>query len=128
MTESSACPRVDELVLIAGGGHAAELASYLADLAAVGEGVHLLGVLDDGKAPGPWLDSEVLGPIESLRQILSSKRGARLGFLTAVGSNELRRKLVERVEGLGGDAVFPWTLRHPTAHIGSRVEIGPGTC
>ncbi len=117
-----------ELVLIAGGGHAAELASYLTDLAAIGQDVQLLGVLDDGKPPGPWLDSQVLGPLDSLRDLLASRPGRKIGYLTAVGSNEVRRKLVQRIEAIGGNRVYPWALRHPTAQVGARTEIGDGTC
>jgi len=117
-----------EIVLIGGGGHGAELCSYFADLAATGWGGRLLGVLDDGKPAGPWFDSRILGPLATLPRLLAERPGRRLGYLIAVGSNEVRRKLVEQVETLGTEAVFPWTLRHPEARVGRRVEIGAGTC
>jgi acetyltransferase EpsM len=116
-----------EIVLIGGGGHGAELCSYFADLVAAGWGGRLLGVLDDGKPAGPWLDSRVLGPLDSLPGLLGERLGRRIGYLTAVGDNELRRKLVERIEALGGEALFPWTLRHPDAEVGRGIEIGAGT-
>ena len=116
-----------EIVLIGGGGHGAELCSYFADLAAAGWNGRLLGVLDDGKPAGPWLESQILGPLDALPRLLAERPGRRIGYLTAVGGNELRRKLVERIEALGGEAVFPWTLRHPDAQVGRRVEIGTGT-
>jgi sugar O-acyltransferase (sialic acid O-acetyltransferase NeuD family) len=118
----------NEVVLIAAGGHGAELHSYFADLKVAGLQGRLLGVLDDSKPAGPWLDSQILGPLESLPRLLASRAGRPLGYLTAVGSNELRRKLVARIEVIGGKAVFPWTLRHPHAQVGQRAEIGPGSC
>src|SRR5262249_36106737 len=117
----------DEIVLIGAGGHGAELCSYFADLAAAGWAGRLLGVLDDGKPAGPWLDSQLLGPVDVLPRLLAEWPGRRIGYLTAVGDNELRRNLVDRIESLGGEAVFPWTLRHPDAHVGRRVEIGAGS-
>jgi acetyltransferase EpsM len=116
------------VVLIGGGGHGAELCSYFADVAAAGQPGKLLGVLDDDKPPGSWLDSQILGPIASLPLLLTARAGRRLGYLTAVGSNELRRQLASRIESLGGEAVFPWSLLHPDAQIGRRVETGAGSC
>ena len=116
-----------EVVLIGGGGHGAELCSYFADLIAAGWKGRLLGVLDDGKPAGPWLDSQILGPLATLPRLLAERPERRIGYLTAVGGNELRRKLVEQIEALGGEAIFPWTLRYPDARAGRRVEIGAGT-
>jgi sugar O-acyltransferase (sialic acid O-acetyltransferase NeuD family) len=117
-----------DILLLGAGGHGAELVSYLADLARVGQPIRLLGALDDGQPAGPWLNTEILGPVDQLAKWVRPGSARRLGYLTAVGSNLVRQQLVARVEAFAGNAVFPWTLVHPTAQIGRHVEIGPGTC
>jgi sugar O-acyltransferase (sialic acid O-acetyltransferase NeuD family) len=114
-----------DLVFIAGGGHAAELLSYLDDLAAAGTPVNLLGVIDEGKPPGPWETSRILGGFDALAQLLASHAGP-VHYLTAVGNNAVRRRLVQKAEAQTPRPT-PWTLRHPTAQIGRAVTIGPGT-
>lgn len=112
------------LLLLAGGGHAAELFSYLDDLAAVGQPIRLLGVVDEVLQPGRWEESEVLGDFRAVPALLRSHSPTPV-FLTAVGSNHLRRELVARAAAAG--LTTPWTLRHPLAAIGRRVEVGAGT-
>ena len=113
--------QVVQLVLIGGGGHAAEVFSYLEDLKASGDAVDLLGVIDEQKSPGSWEGTHVLGGFDTLATLTA--QGA-VHYLTCVGSNALRRQLVSQAEVVGA---IPWTLRHPTAQLGRDVQIGPGT-
>jgi acetyltransferase EpsM len=117
-------PYSSDLILIGGGGHAAELYSYLFDLKAAGQDITLLGVIDEGKPAGPWEGSQILGDFQALARLLTL-RNAPLHFLTAVGNNAIRRKLVQKAETAGH--VLPWTLRHPTTQVGRSVEIGAGS-
>lgn len=117
-------PPGGDLYIVGAGGHARELHSYIRDLCDAGWNGKLRGCLDDHLPPGLRGRLEVVGPMESLRaapDVLSF-------YLTAIGSNSVRRKLVERLTALHGGAVNPWTLIHPQATVGEGVEIGPGTC
>jgi sugar O-acyltransferase (sialic acid O-acetyltransferase NeuD family) len=117
-------PPWEELYIVGAGGHATELHSYLLDLQHAGWPGKLRGCLDDNVPPGTYGRLEVLGTTESLQVT----PGVTSYYLTAVGSNEIRRKLVERLTTLYGGALRPWTLRHCQAAIGEDVDIGPGTC
>jgi sugar O-acyltransferase (sialic acid O-acetyltransferase NeuD family) len=114
-----------ELVLIAGGGHATEVFSYVADLRAAGDPVNVLGVIDDGISPGDWEATRVLGGFDVLGSLVL-QRAVPVHYLTCLGSNAIRKKMVARIEALGTRLV-PWTLRHPTSQVGRSVEIGAGT-
>ena len=92
-----------ELFLIGAGGHARELHSYIQDLQHTGWNGKLRGCLDDQLSPGLHGRLEVLGSLESLR----TPPGAASFYHTADGSNPVRRKLVERLTELYGDADPP---------------------
>lgn len=113
-----------ELVIIGAGGHAREVVSYVRDLQRAGAAVELLGALDDGRPAGPWLDTEVLGPVAALPELNAQHPSLR--WLTAFGSNQVRRDVVGRVEALA-PGLPPWTLIHPTAYVGHDSVIGAGT-
>lgn len=114
-----------ELVLIAAGGHAAEVYSYLDDLRAAGQPVSVIGVIDDNLPAGPWETTRVLGGFDALAAMVA-QRSQTLYYMTCVGDNAVRRRLVVRASELG-EKLAPWSLRHPTAHVGRSVEIGEGT-
>jgi sugar O-acyltransferase (sialic acid O-acetyltransferase NeuD family) len=116
-----------DLVIIGAGGHGRELFSYLKDLERAGWTGKLRGYLDDGLAPGLYGRIEVLGPVDSLNLQTDGSPDQRR-YLTAFGSNPLRRQMVERLTGFYGEALTPWTLIHPQTSIGEDVEIGEGTC
>lgn len=117
-----------EVVIIGAGGHGRELYSYVRDIAATGARVRLLGLIDDNQPRGPWLESEILGSIQDIKALQSAASRPELSYITAVGDNETRARLVHQVEALGISGLQPWTLRHPAAVVGRDVEIGPGTC
>ena len=108
------------LIIIGAGGHGAEVAAYALD-----QGMPLLGVLDDGKPAGPWNGTHLLGGLAHLPALCSDHE--QVVYLTAFGSNTLRRKIVERVEALGIAHLRPLVLRHPSAWTAQEVQIGDGT-
>jgi acetyltransferase EpsM len=113
-----------EAVLLAGGGHAAEVYAYWLELESRGLAPRLLGVVDEVKPAGPWEGTQVLGDFAVLAHLVAG-RVVPLRYLTAVGNNRLRRVLVAKAEAAGLTAAF--TLVHPTATVGRRVSLGEGT-
>jgi sugar O-acyltransferase (sialic acid O-acetyltransferase NeuD family) len=113
------------VVVIGAGGHAAEICSYAADLAAAGVAVRVLGCLDDHKPVGTYGPVEVLGGLGVLEELVRA-HGDRLRGLTAVGHNETRRRLVARAEAMAPGLAW-WTLQHPSAIVGRDARIGSGT-
>lgn len=107
-------------VIIGAGGHGAEVAAYL-----LGQGLPLLGAIDDGKPAGPWQGTQLLGGLADLAAICAAHDHVR--YLTAFGSNALRRKIVQRIESLGITNLQPTTLRHVSAWAGQDVQLGGGT-
>lgn len=85
------------------------------------------GFLDDGLAAGEHDGRRVLGPVavwaEEMEELLGERR-----YITAIGDNLARRAVVEVVERIYGGKLRPWTLVHPAARVGLKVEIGEGTC
>lgn len=107
------------LFLAGAGGHGAEVASYLLEA-----GLALAGVLDDGKTPGPWHVSQILGPLSSLVEHV--RPGERAEYLTAFGSNSLRQEVVKRLNDLGVPGLSAMTLVHPRAWVAPDVRLGEG--
>ena len=122
----TASAKLLDLFILGAGGHGRELHSYIEDLRSAGWRGKLCGYLDDGLAPGMYGRLEVLASIDGFRKQFAQNRGAH--YLTAFGSNELRREVVNRVIALFGNFMLPWTLIHPLALIGEAVQIGAGTC
>jgi sugar O-acyltransferase (sialic acid O-acetyltransferase NeuD family) len=115
-------PRV---LIVGAGGHGAELSVYVRDLLANGWDGEFLGHLDDaGKSSGIM---HVLGPLDVLRNS-AADFFRDLWYVTAMGDNTARRRVVARMQDLYGDRITPWTLIHPRAFVGQSVVIGPGTC
>jgi acetyltransferase EpsM len=88
-------------------------------------GLALAGVIDDGKAPGAWHVTEIVGALADLPAYCA--RHDRVEVITAVGGNEIRRKIVENIEALRIPNLTFATLRHPTAVVAEGVVIGEGT-
>ncbi len=109
-----------DLYVIGAGGHARELHAYLTGLDCV-----VKGFLDDALIPGLHGRLDVLGPI-AVTTLPEIKPGAR--YITALGSNAVRRKIVETMTQVFGETLSPWTLIHKTASIGEDIEVGEGTC
>jgi sugar O-acyltransferase (sialic acid O-acetyltransferase NeuD family) len=113
--------------VVGAGGHGAELQAYVKDLERRGWDGEFLGFLDDSVPPGRHRNLDVLGPLDAFEH-----RGRdffeNLFYLTALGSNPVRKKVVERIEAIYENRIAPWTLLHPSAWIGEDVEIGAGSC
>lgn len=114
------------IVLLGAGGHAREVASCIEDLAASGESIELLGYIDERIAPGPRGPSRVLGDFSVIGKLLERETG-RLGYITAVGDNALRRRFVAKAESSGVMGWEAFDLRHPLSHIDEGSSVGPGT-
>lgn len=104
-----------DIVLVGGGGFAAEIVTYLLDLP---EGPRIKGVLDispprqDFSFTIPWLGSEQ-----------TYKPDASDMFLVALGEPLARRKAVKLISQRGGQF---YTLIHPTAYVASTAVIEAG--
>jgi sugar O-acyltransferase (sialic acid O-acetyltransferase NeuD family) len=79
---------------------------------------------------GTLVDSDFAEPGDSVggSQVLGDlgwleRHGGEVALVIAVGRSELRAKLCERALSLGGHFT---SLAHPSATLGSRVEIGSG--
>jgi acetyltransferase EpsM len=117
-----------EIIVIGAGGHASELYSYIQDIIAQGESLRCVGLVDDYKPRGAWGKTEILGNFESLKEFLEDHADFIYHYITAVGSNQIRRQLVQKIENLGKKNLVPWILRHPHSNVGLDVEIGEGSC
>jgi len=113
-----------DAVLLAGGGHAAEVYSYWRELEARGLAPRLLGIIDEVLPVGPWNETHILGDFGTLARLVAA-RGVPLRYLTAVGNNRLRQTLVAKAEAAGLKEAY--TLVHPMTTIGQHVSLGEGT-
>jgi acetyltransferase EpsM len=114
----------EKVIILGGGGHARELHAYTRDLIRAGWSGELLGFLDDHLPPGITAGLEVLGPLD----IYDRVAGDHCGYITALGNNLIRLRVVERIHSLTNGLARAWTLIHPLAYRGQEVEIGEGTC
>ena len=123
-----------DIVIIGAGGHGREVRSYIEDLVRRGERLRLVGFVDEGKPRGMWAGVEILGGFEALEAFLRLRQGWVLHYITAVGDNAARQRLVQKVQRVvrnmecAGGNLVAWTLRHPMAIVGEDVEIGEGSC
>jgi sugar O-acyltransferase (sialic acid O-acetyltransferase NeuD family) len=116
---------VAKLVVMGAGGHGSEVQAYIRDLSLHGWKGEFLGFVDDPAPGGSHRNLNVLGtlaefcarPPEFLRNLV---------YITALGDNPSRLRLVERIESLA-PGLKPWTLIHPLAYVGEDVELGEGT-
>lgn len=120
--------RTRQVIIVGAGGQGSELHAYLRDLGAGGEDIRLLGFVDDNKPRIKWGDTEILGGLADLGELLRNGIEGELHYITAVGSNQVRRALVEQLRRIDEHRMKAWTLRHPRASIGHNVLLGEGTC
>lgn len=111
---------MSELIILGAGGHGAEVATYARNMP-----FSLLGAVDDGQPRGPWQSTNVIGGLQDLPAICAAHREVR--YITAFGSNILRKKIVHLVEQFGIANLKPVTLRHERAWIGHDVRVEDGT-
>ena len=108
------------LLVIGAGGHGAEVAAYAHDV-----GTPVAGAIDDGKPVGPWHITSILGGLKELPAFCRDHD--EVHYITAFGSNAVRRTVVRKIEALGVGNLLPFTLRHGSAWTGSSVAVGEGT-
>ena len=108
------------LVIIGAGGHGAEVAAYAKDM-----GLPLAGAFDDGKAAGPWHVTTLLGALDRLPEFCAGR--TRVEYITAFGSNGVRREMVRRIEEMKVSNLVPAALSHSTSWSGATVTVGAGT-
>jgi acetyltransferase EpsM len=107
-----------EIVLIGAGGHS----KVIKDIIHARKGAKLVALLDD-KYPELRLESgEYTGPISSAQTLLKEK--PQLKFIVAIGDNEIRRSVVDRLSLADEHYV---SLIHETAIISPSATIGRGT-
>lgn len=102
---------MSDLIIIGGGGHA----KVVADIAAL-NGYKVRGFLDDNQDVKKLLDHDRLGNISDCVKFSNCR------FVIAIGNNAVRRSIAEKYNTLEYA-----TLIHPSACIGSKVQIGEGT-
>ncbi len=117
-------PPPTKVVIVGAGRHGKEVAAYLTDLASTDGSVDLIGFIDETVPEGPFAGSRVMGDFDALRDLAAKESG--LQYITATGDNQTRRKFVEAVAGAGQIEAF--SLVHPASYVGSRVDLGEGTC
>jgi sugar O-acyltransferase (sialic acid O-acetyltransferase NeuD family) len=112
------------IIIVGAGGQGAVVADILQRAREAG-GAEPIGFVDDAPAlPGATvLDLPVLGPVNMLA------RHAHDGVIVAVGDNQVRRTLVERLIAAGERlvaAIHPFSCVAPSATIGDGATIGAG--
>ena len=113
--------------MLGAGGHGMEVVVYLGDLAASGHPIEAAGILDENSALRRFEGAvPVVGSISDIVRI-SRERAARY-YITAFGDNRLRKRIVERVEELTAASLIPYRVVHPTAVLGTCIDIGEGSC
>jgi len=106
------------LVVIGAGGFGREVFQLLRDINAAGPMFDFLGFLDDGEVQLALLErlgAPLLGPTSILP-------GLGASFVIAIGSPDTRR----RIDGQARSSAPAATLTHPSASVGSDVQIGDG--
>lgn len=109
-------PKPKSLICIGAGGHGAEVVSYVCSMPSV---YQLVGVIDDHRAKGPWHLSKVVGTLKALQALAKQHPG--LKYITAIGDNQIRKRLVNEV------SLLAETVVHPTAILGNSLSVGEGT-
>lgn len=106
-----------QIILFGAGGHAAVIVDMLKAQIEVGAKLRILGYLDDSNKK-EWMGYPVLGRIEDalLFQDIDTV------FVIAIGNNMIREKIKNQFRNLKY-----YSIIHPSAIIGSNVEIGDGT-
>jgi sugar O-acyltransferase (sialic acid O-acetyltransferase NeuD family) len=113
------------VVVVGAGGHGSEVGSYMDHLVRAGWTGEFLGFLDDTQPPIQSAGMKILGTVADYAS-RSDLDAEDVRYLTAVGRNEDRCKLVRRIDSLFVGRLRPWTLIHPAATVGP-CEIGEGT-
>ena len=112
-----------EVFVIGAGGHGCEVVSYITQ----DPQAKCIGVIDDKVPPGRICGVEILGGLQAMDRLARSNPEKQFHFITALGDNATRRRVVDRIEALALPNLTAWTLTHPASHIGPEVSVGAGT-
>lgn len=112
--------RATPLIVIGAGRHGKEVCAYAIDM-----GLPLAGAVDEHRERGPWHLTQVIGGLAQLREVCAGH--SEVAYITAVGSNRDRQRLVHAVDALGIANLKAMQLRHPLSWSGPQVDIGAGT-
>jgi sugar O-acyltransferase (sialic acid O-acetyltransferase NeuD family) len=107
------------LVIIGAGGFGREVFDLVKDINATASTFDFLGFLDDGEVRVPLLQrlgAPLLGPTSILADLAAS-------FVIGIGAPDSRRRIDALARSWARTAA---TLLHPSATIGSDVEVGQG--
>lgn len=107
-----------EVALIGDGGHSKVIRDLIHEL----PGCKVVALLDDKYERMALTGGVYRGPLKAVPQLI--ERYPDLKFVAAVGSNGIRKSIVERL-GLPSERYL--TLVHPTAVVSRSASIGPGT-
>jgi sugar O-acyltransferase (sialic acid O-acetyltransferase NeuD family) len=108
---------VKDLVIVGAGGHGREILQLVRDINAVSPQWNVLGFVDDAVEPRLAGGAPLLGKIDWVV-------GRSCAAVVAIGSPAIRRRVVLRLRELGVTEFA--SLRHPSALVGERVQIGAG--
>ncbi len=116
-----------QLIIIGAGGHGSELYSYIRDLSFLDKSINFLGFIDEGKPPGNWGETQIIGNFDALKYLVS-QTSEKIYYITAFGSNQIRKKIAEKIENMQLENLESFVLKHFLSNVGYDVEIGAGTC
>ena len=107
------------MVIIGAGGFGREVLDVVRAINAAGGDCNFIGFLDDGE-----VDLERLARIDA-RHLGGSAQFREFAhrYVIGVGSSEVRRKLANQLDAVGGQAL---TLFHPFATMGADTTMGDG--
>jgi sugar O-acyltransferase (sialic acid O-acetyltransferase NeuD family) len=108
------------IVVVGAGGFAREVVDVIEAINSVQPKWRILGLVadpapDDGHADR--CQYSYLGTVDVLKEMACS-------FAIGIGDGPARRRLDETISSWGHESAI---LKHPTASVGSHVEVGPGT-
>lgn len=107
------------LVIIGAGGFGREVLDLVRDVNRTAPTFDFLGFLDDGEVNSNLLErlgAPLLGPTSQLANLAAA-------YVIGIGTGEPRRRIDSLAQSWGRTAA---TLTHPSATVGSDVEIGDG--
>jgi sugar O-acyltransferase (sialic acid O-acetyltransferase NeuD family) len=115
------------LAIVGGGGFGREVLDVVEAINAQpnvkdGESFSVVGFLDDGQPELGLLEDYGLGHLGPINRLAGLP--ADVGYVIAIGSVEVRRRIDEYGQTLGRNSPV---LLHPTVSVGRKVEFGPGT-
>lgn len=113
-----------EVVVVGGSGFGRECLDVLEAAQVYDSGIYLLGVLDDGLSEIniKRLINREIGYLGRIDDWLATKHTAT-HFVLGIGSPRIRRMLSQKMVNAG---LVPMTLIHPTAILGSKIQIEAG--